>query len=75
MGLFSKKSSDDEADWMTECRNCGGLAVNSSFCSEACGVAHWEAQERSNSGAHNTNPNCPACGGAGSCKMCEDTGW
>ena len=41
MGLFSKTSNDDEKDWTTECRNCGGTAVNSNFCSEACSLEHW----------------------------------
>ena len=76
MGLFSKKSSDDEEDWTTECRNCGDTATNWNFCSEACSLEHWEKQERATSGrTYNTDPNCPACGGSGSCKLCEDNGW
>ncbi|MFZ1286607.1 MAG: hypothetical protein WAR57_06180 [Candidatus Phosphoribacter sp.] len=57
MGLFSKKSNDDEEDWTTECRNFGGTAVNSTFCSEACSLEHWEQQQRSSSGrTYNTIP-------------------
>jgi hypothetical protein len=77
MGLFNRKSNtDDDEEWTTECRNCGGLATSWNFCSEACSLEHWEKQERANSGRrHNTDPNCPACSGAGACKLCEDNGW
>ncbi|MFN8147284.1 MAG: hypothetical protein U0R76_07435 [Candidatus Nanopelagicales bacterium] len=71
MGLFSRKSTDDEEDWTTECRNCGATATNWNFCSDACAEEHWE-KSQANAPRYNSDPNCPVCGGAGSCKLCED---
>lgn len=77
--LFSRLSSgsdSDGEDWTTNCRNCGDPAVNSQFCSTACSEEYWNAEERNRTSylrpRYNTNPNCPACGGSGSCQLCED---
>lgn len=73
--LFSRLSSgsdSDGEDWTMECRNCGGTAVNSQFCSAECGTEHWYKDVQATPLSHNTNPNCPACSGVGACKLCED---
>lgn len=73
VGLFAWRSRNkDEESWTTECRNCGGSTVDSNFCSDECSLEHWEQQERSSGRDYNTNPNGPACGGSGSCKLCKD---
>lgn len=74
---LSGRSDSDEEDWTTECRNCGGTAVNSQFCSTACSDEHWHEEERNRPPSYlrpsyNTNPNCPVCSGSGSCQLCED---
>ena len=70
LGLFGKQSSDEE-DWTTDCRNCGSTAVNRNFCSDACHSEFYEERDRARWDRPNTNPNCPACSGTGSCKLCE----
>jgi len=78
--LFSKDNDVDEENddfWHAPCRYCGEMKTESGlYCSEECSLAAWEErQEKTKDRRYNTNPNCPACGGAGSCQLCEDEEW